>query len=184
MKTIAFSKNIFIVGLGGSGKTTSGSLLAKKLNFNFIDLDDEFRKNYGDIGDHISKFGSQSYGYKNSKLFLNLIEKHRRKTVFVLPPGFVVNKKLGNSRMTSRHLDLMQKNGLMILLLPSADYNQCLQILLKRQLRRGLGYNKKGVRKDVSTRFSKFKKLGDIKIFSVDKPDKIVNNIVSKLTRL
>lgn len=37
-------KNIFLVGFMGSGKTTVGSLLAQKLNYNFIDTDEEIEK--------------------------------------------------------------------------------------------------------------------------------------------
>lgn len=33
-------KNIVLIGLTGCGKTTIGNILAKKLNYNFIDMDD------------------------------------------------------------------------------------------------------------------------------------------------
>ncbi|NUM51783.1 MAG: shikimate kinase [Flavobacteriales bacterium] len=38
------NKNIFLVGFMGSGKTSIGSLLAQKLNYNFIDTDEEIEK--------------------------------------------------------------------------------------------------------------------------------------------
>ena len=52
--------NIFLVGLMGSGKTSIGKALAKKLNMNFIDLDREIieetnstiSKIFDDLGEH------------------------------------------------------------------------------------------------------------------------------------
>lgn len=37
-------KNIVLIGLMGAGKTTVGKLIANKLNFPFIDIDDEIEK--------------------------------------------------------------------------------------------------------------------------------------------
>lgn len=39
--------NITLIGMPGCGKTTLGKKLAKKMNRTFIDLDDEFAKEYG-----------------------------------------------------------------------------------------------------------------------------------------
>lgn len=176
------NKNIFIIGLGGSGKSTVGKLLAKRLNFNFIDLDSQFRETYGDIGKYITDFGSESYGVNNSKLFKVLLKENNKRSVFALPPGFVVSKKDGEDKSTARHQKLLSENGVSVLLMPSSNYDKCLEILIKRQLKRGLGYTKKGIVEDVSVRFPKFIKLGDIKIFSADTPKIIVNEIVDKLT--
>ena len=40
--------NITLIGMPGCGKTTLGKKLAKKMNRTFIDLDDEFTKEYGE----------------------------------------------------------------------------------------------------------------------------------------
>jgi len=39
------SKNIVIIGMPGSGKTTVGKLVSKKLNMNFIDMDEYIEQN-------------------------------------------------------------------------------------------------------------------------------------------
>ena len=37
-------KNIILIGLRGSGKTKLGKILAQKINFKFVDLDEEIEK--------------------------------------------------------------------------------------------------------------------------------------------
>jgi len=38
-------KNIILIGFMGTGKTSVGQILAKKLNFIFVDIDEFNRKN-------------------------------------------------------------------------------------------------------------------------------------------
>ena len=40
-------KQIFLIGMMGSGKSTVGSMLANKLNWTFIDIDTELEKEHG-----------------------------------------------------------------------------------------------------------------------------------------
>ena len=44
---MSFSKNIFLVGMPGSGKSTVGRLVAEKLGLDFYDLDAEIEKSQG-----------------------------------------------------------------------------------------------------------------------------------------
>lgn len=50
-------KNIVLIGMPGSGKTTIGKILAEKLSKNFIDTDDVIREKYGDISEIFRKHG-------------------------------------------------------------------------------------------------------------------------------
>ena len=59
---IASKMNIVLVGMPGSGKTTIGRNLAKMLNKNHVDLDDEFFRKYGKRpGQIIEEFGEDRF---------------------------------------------------------------------------------------------------------------------------
>jgi shikimate kinase len=53
-------KNLVFIGMMGSGKTSIGSLVAKKLKLNFFDIDAEIEK---EMDMKISKFLSQKVKY-------------------------------------------------------------------------------------------------------------------------
>ncbi|UII27727.1 shikimate kinase [Fulvivirga maritima] len=56
------NKNIVLIGMPGSGKTTVGKLLAKEMNLSFIDMDEEIVKNEGrSIAEIFSKEGENYF---------------------------------------------------------------------------------------------------------------------------
>jgi len=61
-------KNIVFLGMMGSGKTTIGSIVSKKLNLNFFDTDKYIEKK---IGEKISKI----FDKKGEKFFRDIEEK-------------------------------------------------------------------------------------------------------------
>lgn len=76
---------IFLVGMPGSGKTTLGMELAKKLNKRFIDLDEEIERHEKLTIPEIFKQKSEDYFRQTEKACLsNLIDQYRS---FVLSTG-------------------------------------------------------------------------------------------------
>ena len=69
------SRIIFIIGPGGVGKTTSGKILAKKLGYDFIDLDNEFMLRVGNIAEYCKNPGYREYCRANSRLAQELIKE-------------------------------------------------------------------------------------------------------------
>ena len=67
------SKNIVLVGLMGSGKTTIGRRLAHELNQDFFDTDDEIIVKTGVTIDHIFDIeGEEGFRERESKILENL----------------------------------------------------------------------------------------------------------------
>ena len=68
------SKNIVLVGMSGVGKTTVGRILSKKLNKEFIDIDNEFENiTKFKIADFFNKYGEIEFRKIEKKITMNII---------------------------------------------------------------------------------------------------------------
>ena len=67
--------NIYLVGLMGSGKTSIGKILAKRMRMNFIDLDNEIIKDEKcSISEIFDKFGEEKFRHLANKKLLSTLE--------------------------------------------------------------------------------------------------------------
>mgnify|MGYP001307809638 CR=1 FL=1 len=170
---------IFIIGPGGVGKSTCGKILATLLDYNFIDLDTEFCDRIENIGVYINKYGYEKYCYANSKLFYEIIRCHSENFVFPLSSGFLVHE--GMAELTAKHQQTIQKKGISILLLPSADITESTQIVVARQLTRGFGLNADKEKLKFQQRYKRYNNLGNIKIYSHQNPIDIANQMKKRI---
>lgn len=170
---------VFLIGPGGAGKSTSGKILAEKLGHKLIDLDMEFMNQVGHIGLFIDSFGYEKYARRNSELFYLLLNNCSEDIVFVLSSGFLVHK--GHEELVSKHVKTLKTNGTSILLLPSEDKNEAVEIIVKRQLSRGIELKEKDERRKITERYDKYLKFGDIKVFSQDTPEVIAEEMFKNL---
>ncbi|MDD3262663.1 MAG: shikimate kinase [Candidatus Absconditabacteria bacterium] len=173
--------NIFIIGPGGVGKSTSGRILAELLQYKFIDLDKEFCKEIGNISNYIPEQGYEKYCLENSKLFYKLLEENSENCVFVLSSGFLVHENM--DKLTDNHKKTIQEKGLSILLLPSESKEESTDIVIKRQLSRGFGLNEERERQKFRKRFDIYKRFGDIKIYSTDTPENIAEEMKKEIDK-
>ena len=88
-----FKKNIVLIGMMGSGKTTIGFKLAKKLNYEFVDIDLEIEKFENEkIFDIFINKGEKHFRKIEEKISLVLLEKN--KCVISLGGGTFLNHKI------------------------------------------------------------------------------------------
>ena len=89
------SKNIVFLGMMGSGKTSIGFLISKKLNLEFFDIDNHIENN---LGMKISKIfknkGEKFFREYEEKITLNILKK--KKIVIALGGGAFLNKNIRN----------------------------------------------------------------------------------------
>lgn len=69
------TKTILLIGPGGAGKSTVGSVLAPLLDRRLIDLDQEFLRLVGNIGEFIRQSGYPAYKAQNSLLAKNIVSE-------------------------------------------------------------------------------------------------------------
>ncbi len=172
--------NIFIIGPGGVGKSTCGKILANLLGYNFIDLDSEFCERVENVGDYIIKFGYEKYCLENSKLFYEIISQHLENFVFSLSSGFLIHENLDD--LTTKHKQSLKDLGISILLLPSESLDKSTNIVVDRQLSRGFGLKEDREKTKFIQRYPTYKELGDIKIFSHDKPEIIAEQMKKEIS--
>ena len=87
------NKNIVLLGMMGSGKSTIGYLLSKNINFNFLDVDKFIEKEEGlKIYDIFQKKGESYFRDLEEEITLKLLKNN--KNIISLGGGGFVNKNI------------------------------------------------------------------------------------------
>lgn len=94
-------KNIVLTGMPGSGKSTIGKLLSKKLQRPFVDTDEEFEKTFGVFpGDYITRYGEEAFREKETEI---TVEISKRSGAVIATGGGIILKE--------RNIDVLKQNG-------------------------------------------------------------------------
>ena len=89
------NKNIVLIGMMGSGKSTIGYLLSKNINFNFLDIDKHIEKETNlKINDIFQKKGEDYFRNLEEKITLKLLKGKGK--VISLGGGAFLNKNIRN----------------------------------------------------------------------------------------
>lgn len=172
------SRNILFIGPASVGKTTVGKLLADKIGYKFIDIDKEFCERVALIPDFVRAYGYAGYCEKNSKLTEELLAQNPQKTVFATPSGFLAHED--SPHLVEKHTKLL-KSYLSVLLLPGTHPEEVVDVVVQRQQARWDDIDPIKERERFLLRFEKYKNHGDIKIFSLEKPESIATQILERL---
>jgi shikimate kinase len=78
---------IVLIGYMASGKTSVGKKLAKKLNYNFIDLDDFIEERENRSVTEVFKIKGEVYFRKQEALYLNMLLKSETNTILSVGGG-------------------------------------------------------------------------------------------------
>ncbi len=175
------SRNIFFIGPASVGKSTVAKLLADKVKYDFVDIDLKFCEEIGLIPDYVRQHSYTEYCERNSRLVDDLLIRYPNNTVFATPSGFLVHED--SPHLVEKHIKLIRQKGISILLLPSKNPLNSVDIIIKRQQSRWDDVTVSKEKRRFIQRFHKYKNYGDIKIFSLEEPTKIATKILQQLRR-
>ncbi len=156
-------RNIVLIGMPGSGKTTIGKTLSEKLGKTFIDTDDLITEEYGNISD--------IFAQKGEKFFRDIEAVAVKKTA--LKNGLVIATG-GGAVLKKENVEYLRHNGVLFFLdrplddiTPSAD--------------RPLSKDYEALKKRYEERYDIYLSSCDEKINIDGKIENAVNRIVEKL---
>ncbi|MDB3888433.1 shikimate kinase [Candidatus Pelagibacter sp.] len=96
------NKNLVILGMMGSGKSSIGSILSKKMKINFIDIDQEIEKKLGmKISTIFEKEGEKYFREIEEEVTLKILKK--LKTVISLGGGTFLNNRI-KTKILENHI--------------------------------------------------------------------------------
>ena len=106
-KDMESNKNLVFLGMMGSGKTTIGKIISKKLNKKFIDIDYEIEGKEGmKISDIFEKKGEPYFRKLEEKI--SLLNLKKTKSIISLGGGAFVNKEVQNE-ILKNHISIWLK---------------------------------------------------------------------------
>lgn len=126
---------VHLIGPGGAGKTTVGPLLAQRLAWRFVDLDQVFIAQQGDVAAFMACHGYAGYAARNVEIYEQLHAAATAPTVIAMSSGFMTYPAGVNERYRALR-NAMEADPLTALLLPSFELERCTELVVERQLSR------------------------------------------------
>ncbi len=170
---------VHILGPGGAGKSTAGALLAQRLGWRFVDLDQFFLAACGNISAFISRHGYSSYAARNVENYAAIARAAGTPAVCALSSGFMTYAEDIDPRYPAMRR-AVEAHPLSALLLPSCDIDRCTEIIVGRQLQRPyLPGNRDSEEARIRSRFPLFMGLRCERFLSDAQPEAVAAALAS-----
>ncbi len=122
---------IFLIGPGGTGKSTLGPALARRSSRSCVDLDREVCRRVAPIPDLIRARGYATYCEVNASIAEQLVHEAGGQLVMATSSGFLAHD--GQSAVVARNLDLVRRTGIAVLVLPADADAESAKLIARRQ---------------------------------------------------
>lgn len=175
---------IHLIGPGGAGKTTTAQSLKKEFNFQYYDLDEIFMVQEGDISKFINTYGYREYAIRNLKIYTQLLRSLSQRDIHIVvcSSGFMCYSD-DISRDYLRIKKQIENHDLTFLLLPSLDFETCINEIVDRQMMRSyLSLSKEKEERKIRSRFPIYNDLKCKKILTNQDKNKVVFRIYSQIS--
>jgi len=164
---------VHLIGPGGAGKTTVGALVAARLNWRFVDVDQCFLSAYGNIADFIRDRGYTEYASHNVRLYEQLRRDMSAPAICAVSSGFMQYPDDVAPAYPALRRGI-EDDGFTALLLPSFDLERCAKLIVDRQMSRPyLNANEADEMRKIRARFPAFMRLNCKRFESDGPPDHV-----------
>ncbi|HDR9509394.1 shikimate kinase [Burkholderia cepacia] len=124
-----------LIGPGGAGKTTVGAIIADRLNWRFLDVDQCFLASHGNIADFIRNHGYVEYAARNVHLYEQLKRGISAPAICAVSSGFMLYPEDVTPTYPAVRR-CIEEDMLTALLLPAFDLESCAKLIVDRQMSR------------------------------------------------
>jgi shikimate kinase len=174
------SEAIRLVGPGGAGKSTIGTLLAERLGIRFVDLDRHLAGRVGDLSEYIDRHGYDLYARENVETYCSLFGGAIRRAVVALSSGFMTYASDIHPEY-ARVRRAIEQHPNTFVLLPSLDGEDCVAETVRRQITRPFGRSAAREEAVIRARFAIYIAVPARKIETMRPPAAAVDEIVAAL---
>src|SRR5262249_53424234 len=171
---------IQLVGPGGAGKTTAGSVLAARFDTAFVDLDRRFSARAGDISAYLTAHGYEAYAAQNIRVYLETLGSLGGEAVIALSSGFMTYHSEAHPGYDELRREIVNSPSTVVLL-PSFDYETCVAETVRRQLKRPFSRSAEREEQVIRARFGVYWALPARKFETAGPIDALVDDLVAYL---
>jgi shikimate kinase len=171
---------IHLVGPGGSGKSTVGHALARRLGVVFIDLDEEFKARTGDITAYINANGYHAYAGQNVRAYVEALPALQEEAVIALSSGFMTYDPDVHGAYPELRGQIATRPTTFVLL-ASLDYEVCVRETVRRQLTRPFSRSAEREEEVIRHRFGAYCQLPAMKVETLGPIDVVVDSLLVHL---
>lgn len=176
-RTGSVSLQVHLIGPGGAGKTTVGAIVAARLNWRFVDVDQCFLAAHGNIGDFIRDRGHAEYASHNVRLYEQLRRDVPAPTICAVSSGFMLYPDDVAPAYPALRRDI-EEDRFTALLLPAFDLERCAKRIVARQMSRPyLNANEADEMRKIRDRFPAFMRLNCRRFASDGTPEHVAGDI-------
>lgn len=163
--------NLFLIGFSGSGKSSVGKQLAKRLDYNFIDTDRIIEENTGQTIDETLRFKGEKEFRKIETRVLSEIDYSKKN---IIATG-------GGIPTIDKNIKIMQNEGSIIWLKASID-SIFSRLFKSKEIRPLLGSNVK--KENINNLFNSRLNVYNIADNTIDTNDKKIEQIINEITKI
>ena len=172
---------VYLIGPGGAGKSTAGALLARELGYSLIDLDEYFVAHTGDISTYLWSHTYSEYATQNFTNYRLAMGAISAPTVFVLSSGFMVYPAEIDPGYPGTR-DSVEMDPLTFLLMPSFEFEDCVSMIVERQLSRPyLRSNRGSEERRIRERFCQYLALRCQRVSTGVAPERVVSELIARI---